>query len=213
MECNEWLAQNWVEYIVSDYMKFLWLAGEWGHEDKGNISPKRKRKRGALDRDWVRVTPNQDFNGVEGDLEGVDGEFGTFCRGVWTVDVDTGLSSVLAGAFCSTGPDTTEGVEGGARAPSTGLSVMKGAEYIVWGVCPSSLAPSKGLEVGRMRINALVNVSRFCKTLSDGHRPRTRVCSWSSCQAVRMTQGSDVELGGSNVKPRLLRRYAGWLTI
>ena len=136
MECNEWLAHNWAEYIVSDYMKFLWLAGEWGHEDEGNISPKRKRKRGALDRDWVRVTPNQDFDGVEGDLEGVDGGFGTFRRGVRTVDVNAGLSSVLAGVFCSAGPDTTEGVEGGTRMPSTGLAVMKGVEYIVWGVCP-----------------------------------------------------------------------------
>ena len=116
----------------------------------------------------MRVTPNQDFDGVEGDLEGVDGEFGTFRRGVRTVDVDARLSSVLAGAFCSAGPDTTEGVEGGVRAPSTGLAVMKGAEYKVWGVCPSSLTPSKGLEAGRVRIKASVNVSRFCKTSSDG---------------------------------------------
>jgi hypothetical protein len=131
--------------------------------------------KGAVDRDWAHVTPNQDFDGVEGDLEGVDGEFGTFRRGVRTVDVDAGLSSVLAGAFCSAGPDTTEGVEGGARAPSTGLAVMKGAEYKVWGVCPSSLAPSKGLEAGHVRIKASANVSRFCKTSSDGRRPRTRV--------------------------------------
>ena len=130
-----------------------------------------------------------------------------------TVDVDTRLSSVLVGAFSSVGSDTMEGVEGGARVPSTGLAVMKGAEYIVWGVCPSSLAPSKGLEAGHVRIKALANISRFCKTLSDGHRPRTRVCSWSSCQVVRMTQGSDVELGGSNIKPRSLRGYAGWVTI
>ena len=123
MECNEWLAHNWAEYIVSDYMKFLWLAREWRHEDKGNISLKRKREREALDRDWVCVTPNQDFDGVEGDLEGVDGEFGALCRGVWTIDVDAGLSSVLVGVFCSAGPDATEGVEGGARAPSTGLTV------------------------------------------------------------------------------------------
>ena len=157
----------------------------------------------------MHVTPNQDFNGVEGDLEGIDGDFGAFCRGVRTVDVDARLSSVLAGAFCSAGPDMTEGVEGGARAPLTGLAIMKGAEYIVWGVCPSSLAPSKGLEAGCVRIKALVNVSRFCKTSSDGCRLRTRVCSWSSCQVVRMTQGSDVELGGSNVKPRSLRGYAG----
>ena len=136
----------------------------------------------------MRVTLNQDFDGVEGDLEGIDGEFGAFRRGVQTVDVDAGLSSVLAGAFCSVGPDTTEGVEGGVRAPSTGLAVMKGAEYIVWGVCPSSLAPSKGLEAGRVWIKASANVSRFCKMLSDGRRPRTRVCSWSSRQAVRMTQ-------------------------
>ena len=123
----------------------------------------------------MRITPNQDFDGVEGDLEGVDSEFGTFRRGVRTVDVDAGLSSVLVGVFCSVGPDTTEGVEGGARAPSTGLAVMKGVEYKVWGVCPSSLAPSKGLEAGCVRIKASVNVSRFCKTLSDGRRPRTRV--------------------------------------
>ena len=131
--------------------------------------------KGAVDRDWAHVTPNQDFDGVEGDLEGVDGEFGTFRRGVRTIDVDAGLSSMLAGAFCSVGPDTTDGVEGGARAPSTGLAVMKGAEYKVWGVCPSSLAPSKGLEARRVRIKASANVSRFCKTSSDGRRPRTRV--------------------------------------
>ena len=173
------------------------------------ISPKGKRKKGALDRDWVHVTPNQDFDGVEGDLEGVDGDFSAFCQGVRTIDVDAGLSSMLAGAFCSAGPDMTEGVEGGVRAPSTGLTIMKGAENIVWGVCPSSLVPSKGLEAGRVRIKASVNVSRFCKVSSDRRRPRTRVCSWSSRHAVRMTQGSDVELGGSNVKPRSLCGYAG----
>ena len=161
----------------------------------------------------MHVTPNQDFDGVEGDLEGVDGDFGAFCQGVQTVDIDAGLSSVLVGVFCSMGPDMTEGVEGGVRAPLTGLAVMKGAEYIVWGVCPSSLTPSKGLEARRVRIKALVNVSRFCKMSSDGRRLRTRVCSWSSRQAVQMTQGSDVELGGSNVKPRLLCGYAGWVTI
>ena len=86
-----------------------------------------------LDRDWVHVTPNQDF---KGDLDGIDSDFGASHRGVWTVDIDARLSSVLAGAFCSTGPDMTEGVEGGARAPSTGLTIMKGAENIVWGVSP-----------------------------------------------------------------------------
>ena len=99
--------------------------------------------------------------------------------------------------------------EGGARAPSTGLAIMKGAENIVWGVCPSSLIPSKGLEAGRMRIKVSANVSRFCKVLRDRHRPRTRVCSWSSCQVDQMTQGSDIELGGSNVRPRSLHGYAG----
>ena len=132
---------------------------------------------------------------------------------MWTVDIDAGLSSVLVGAFCSAGPDTTEGVEGGARVPSTGLAVMKGAEYIVWGVCPSSLTPLKGLEARRVWIKVSANVSRFCKTSSDGCRPRTRVCNWSSCQAVWMTQGLDVKLGGLNGKPRSLRRYAGWVTI
>ena len=107
----------------------------------------------------MHVTLNQDFNGVEGDLDGIDGDFGTFHRGVQTIDVDAGLSSVLAGAFCSAGPDTTEGVEGGVRAPSTGLAVMKGAENIVWGVCPSSLVPSKGLEARHVRINALARLS------------------------------------------------------
>ena len=162
-----------------------------------------------MDRDWVQFTPNQDFDGVEGDLDGVDSDFGAFCRGVRTVDVDTRLSSVLAGAFCSAGPDMTEGVEGGVRAPSTGLAIMKGAENIVWGVCPSSLVPSKGLEAGRVWINVSANVSRFCKVSSDGCRPRMRVCSWSSCHADWMTQGSDVELGGSNIRPRSLRGYVG----
>ena len=114
---------------------------------------------------------------------------------MWTVDVDARLSSMLAGALCSTGPDTTEGGEGGMRAPSTGLAVMKGAENIVWGVCPSSLVPSKGFEAGHMWISALVNAGRFCRALSDGCRPRMRVYSWSSCHADRMTQGSDIELG------------------
>jgi hypothetical protein len=140
---------------------------------------------------------------------GVNGDFGAFHRGVRTIDVDARLSSMLAGAFCSAGPDMTEGVEGGARAPSTGLSIMKGVENIVWGVCPSSLIPSKGLEAGHMQIKASANVSRFCKALSDGCRPRMRVCSWSSCHADRMTQGSDVELGGSNIKPSSLCRYTG----
>ena len=106
------------------------------------------------------------------------------------------------------GPDMMEGVQGGARAPSTGLTIMKGVENIVWGVCPSSLVPSKGLEAGHVQINASANTSGFCKASSDGHRPRTRVCSWSSCHVDRLTQGSDVELGGLNVRPRLLRRYA-----
>ena len=137
----------------------------------------------------MHVTPNQDFNGVEGDLDGINGDFGVFHRGVRTVDVDAGLSSVLAGAFCSVGPDMTEGVEGGVRPPSTGLAIMKGAENIVWGVCPSSLIPSKGLEAGRVGISALANASRFCKVLSDGCRLKTRVCSWSSHHADRVTQG------------------------
>ena len=77
-----------------------------------------------------------------------------------------------------------EGVEGGARAPSGGLAVMKGVENIVWGGCPSSLVPSKGLEAGHVRIKVSANVSRFCKVSSDGRRPRTRVCSWSSRHAV-----------------------------
>ena len=85
---------------------------------------------------------------------------------------------------------------------------MKGVENIVWGGCPSSLVPSKGLEAGHVRIKVSANVSRFCKVSSDGRRPRTRVCSWSSRHVVRMTQGSDIELGGSNVQPRLLHGYA-----
>ena len=88
----------------------------------------------------------------------------------------------------------------------------RGGEHSL-GCLPSSLVPSKGLEARHMRIKVLANVSRFCKASSDGHRLRTRVCSWSSRHAVQMTQGSDVELGGSNVKPRLLHRYAGWVTI
>ena len=159
-------------------MMFSGLPGEQLHEGKGYISPKKEK--GAVDRDWVHITPNQDFDGVEGDFKGVDGDFGIFCRGVWTIDVDTRLSSMLAGALCSTGPDTTEGVEGGVRVPSTGLAIMKGAKNIVWGVCPSSLIPSKGFEAGCVWINASANASRFCRALSDGCRPRTRVYSWSS---------------------------------
>ena len=45
----------------------------------------------------MHITLNQDFDGVKGDLEGVDGDFGAFRRGVWIIDIDTGLSSVLAG--------------------------------------------------------------------------------------------------------------------
>ena len=116
---------------------------------------------------------------------------------------------MLAGVFCSVGPDTTEGVEGGVRVPLTGLAIMKGAENIVWGVCPSSLIPLKGLEARCMWINASANSSRFCKVLSDGRRPRMRVCSWSSRHADHVTQGSDIELGGSNVRPRSLCSYAG----
>ena len=56
-------------------MVFSGLPGEWIHEDKGNISPKRKGMKGAVDRDWAHVTPNQDFDG-----EG--GGFGDLCRGV-----------------------------------------------------------------------------------------------------------------------------------
>ena len=77
--------------------------------------------KGAVDRDWAHVTLNQDFDG-----EG--GGFGNLCRGVQTIDVEAALSSVLAGALCSAGPDTTEGVGGGAKAPSTGFAVMKGAK-------------------------------------------------------------------------------------
>ena len=85
---------------------------------------------------------------------------------------------------------------------------MKGVENIVWGVCPSSLVPSKGLEARHVQINASANASRFCKASSNGHRLRMRVCSWSSHHVDPMTQGSDIELGGSNVRPRSLRRYA-----
>ena len=77
--------------------------------------------KGAVDQDWAHVTPNQDFDG-----EG--GGFGNLCRGVQTIDIEAALSSMLAGVLCSTGPDTTEGVGGGAKAPSTGFAVMKGAE-------------------------------------------------------------------------------------
>ena len=161
----------------------------------------------------MHVTLNQDFDGVDGDFDGVNGDFGIFHRGVQTIDINARLSSVLAGALCSTGPDTMEGVEGGARAPSTGLAIMKGVENVVRGVCPSSLIPLKGFEARYMWINALANASRFCRVLSDGHRLRMRVYSWSSCHADWMTQGSDVELGGSNVRPRSLCGYARWVTV
>ena len=78
--------------------------------------------KGAVDRDWAHITLNQDFNG-----EG--GGFGDLSRGVQTIDVEAMLSSMLAGALCSAGPGTTEGVGGGVKAPSTGFAVMKGAEY------------------------------------------------------------------------------------
>ena len=45
--------------------------------------------KGAVDRDWAHVTPNQDFDG-----EG--GGFGDLRRGVQTIDVEAVLSSVLA---------------------------------------------------------------------------------------------------------------------
>ena len=49
--------------------------------------------KGAVHQDWAHVTLNQDFDG--------DGEgFGNLCRGVWTVNVEATLSSVLEGAFC-----------------------------------------------------------------------------------------------------------------
>ena len=48
---------------------------------RATLAQKEKGRR--LDQDWVHVTPNQDFNGVEGDLEGVDSDFGAFLlRGV-----------------------------------------------------------------------------------------------------------------------------------
>ena len=73
--------------------------------------------KGAVDRDWAHVTPNQDFDG-----EG--GGFGDLRRGVRTVNIKAALSSVLAGVLCSTGPGMMEGVGGGAKAPSTGFAVM-----------------------------------------------------------------------------------------
>ena len=180
---------------------------------KATSAQKKKRKRERLIEigctlHWIKISME-----LMGILMVSMGISAFFCRGVWTIDVDAGLSSVLAGALCSTGPDTTEGVEGGARVPSTGLTIMKGAENIVWGVCPSSLVPLKGFEARRVQINASANASRFCRVLSDGHRPRMRVYSWSSRHADQMTQGSDIELGGSNVRPRSLCRYAGWVTI
>ena len=47
----------------------------------------------------MHVTPNQDFDEVEGDLDGIDSDFSVFCQGVQTVDVDAGLSSVLVGVL------------------------------------------------------------------------------------------------------------------
>ena len=183
-------------------MIFSGLPGEWIHEDKGNISLRKKKDEGAVDRDWVHITPNQDFDG--------EGEgFGNLRQGVQTIDIEATLSSVLEGAFCSTGLGTTEGVGGGAKAPSTGFAVMKGAEYMVRGVCPSNWIPSKGLEAGRVQINMLANTSRFCKVSMEGCRPRTREFTWSSRHAVRMIQGLDDELGGSNIRPRSLHGYAG----
>ena len=107
----------------------------------------------------------------------------------------------------------TEGVEGGARAPSMGLTIIKGVENIVWGVCPSSLVPLKGFEARHMWINTSANTSRFCRALRDGCRPRTRVFSWSSHHVDPMTQGLDIELGGLNIRPRSLHGYTGWVTI
>ena len=84
---------------------------------------------------------------------------------------------------------------------------------MVRGVCPSNWVPSKGLEAGRVRIYVSANASRFCKASMEGRRPRTRVFTWSSHHVVRMIQGLDDELGGSNVRPRSLHEYAGWDTI
>ena len=137
--------------------------------------------KGAVDQDWAHVMPNRDFDGEE--------FFGTFHRGVQMVDVDAALFSGLAGVSVSTGLGvvggaagvagatgagvtgvTTAGVDGGARAPSMGLAVMKGAENMVRGDCPSSVVPSKGFEAGRMYASA--NASRFCKASMEGCRPK-----------------------------------------
>ena len=167
------------------------------------------------------------------EFDGVDRFLGTFHQGVQTVDIDTTLFSRLARVLVSAASGMTgkaaggtvvrtavvmmamvaAGVRRGVRVLFMGLTVMKGAKYMVRGDCPSSVVPSKGLEAGHVRMYALANASRFCKVLIDGRRLRMRVFSWSSCHTEQMTQGCDGELGGSNVKPRSLRGYARWVTI
>lgn len=127
--------------------------------------------------------------------------------------VDRAAGGAAGGATGGTAVVTTGAVARRASAPSMGCAVIKGAANVVRGDSPSSVVPSNGLDAGRVRMYASANASRFCKASRDGRRPRRRVFSWSSRHADRMTQGWDEELGGSNVRPRSLRGYAGWVTM
>ena len=164
------------------------------------------------------------FSGLAGGLgaaelgvtDGVMARVTVMAAGGVAVRVAGGAAVRAAGGVAArVAGGTADGVadRGGARVPSIGFAVMKRAKNMVWGVCPSRLVPSKGLEAGRVWINASANASRFCRVSMDGRSPRTRVFSWSSRHVDQMTQGRDVELGASNISPRSLRGYAGWVTM
>ena len=78
---------------------------------------------------------------------------------------------------------------------------MNGAGNMVEGVCPATFTPRRGLEAVRVRMNMSTKRRRFRSDLSDGHIAKRRVERELSLQAVRISQGSAFECGGSKVRP------------
>ena len=78
---------------------------------------------------------------------------------------------------------------------------MKGTGNMVEGVCPATFTPQRGLEVVRVRMNASTKRRRFRSDSSDGRIAKRRAERELSLQAVRISQGSAFECGGSKVRP------------
>ena len=90
---------------------------------------------------------------------------------------------------------------GGAKPSSTGFAVMNGTANKVLGFNPSNVMPQRGVEVGHVRTNTSVKMRRFCNDLSDSRIEKSKDVRFRSLQGDWIVHGSDITLGGMNVRP------------